>query len=386
MPWPLANVPCAKPWKIRRPLPISLPFGGPSLPSLEISEPPPSTPWTPRPSTSTTPQAVPLPARSVPWRHSCPSPIACHLSSAPGLRHRSLVARNSAAPAVRSREASNTPSTPTRPSRDSSPNKHRASAPGRHTSPEGSSTRPKANAPHSRSDAYHLRPHARKAFTLIELLAVIAIIGVLVSILLPTLSSARDSARRTACMANLAQIGLATQSYLDIESKGVLPVVRPFHSGEPGGGSDPSLLDVLSQYLDTPVPRRDSPDQDFILASNSVYRCPGDHGGAEPPLWASSGTSYEYFPGLVMTAAELVFAAGSPRLERSVTRALELRADAGRPAPLLSCGDDWHPLRLGGPARNAVYFPSMRADWLEEFDSSDAEALFGDIGRLLGLP
>lgn len=233
---------------------------------------------------------------------------------------------------------------------------------------------------------YHTRPDARRGFTLIELLAVIAIIAVLVGIILPTLGGARESARRTACLANLNQIGLATQSYMDTESKGVLPVVRPFHSGEPGGGSDPSLLDVLSQYLDTPVPRRDSPEQDFVLANNSVYRCPADHGGTDAPLWASTGTSYEYFPGLVMTGAELVFAARSPRLERAVTRALELRAESGSPAPLLSCGDDWHALRVGQPARNAVYFPSMRADWLEELTASNAEALFGDIGRLLDVP
>ncbi len=225
----------------------------------------------------------------------------------------------------------------------------------------------------------------RKGFTLIELLAVIAIIAVLIGILIPTLGSARESARRIACLANLSQIGIGTQLYMDTESKGVLPVVRPFHSGEPGGGSDPSLLDVLSQYLDTPVPRRPSPDENFVLGKNSCYRCPSDAGGAEPPLWASTGTSYEYYPGQIMTFVELAFAAESPQLERAVTRAFELRAEAGTPVPLLSCGDDWHVLRVGGATRNAVYFPSMRADWLEELASEDAEALFGDIGRLLGI-
>lgn len=225
----------------------------------------------------------------------------------------------------------------------------------------------------------------RKGFTLIELLAVIAIISVLVGILIPTLSGARESARRTQCLANLAQIGIGTQLYMDTESKGVLPVVRPFHSGEPGGGSDPSLLDVLSQYLDTPVPQRPSPDVDFVLGKNSCYRCPSDLGGADPALWASTGTSYEYFPGQAMTAAELFFAVQSPRLEKAVTRALELRAESGAPFPLLACGDDWHNLRANAPARNAVYFPSMRADWLNEPGTRDVQALFGDIGRLLGI-
>lgn len=225
----------------------------------------------------------------------------------------------------------------------------------------------------------------RKGFTLIELLAVIAIISVLIGILIPTLGSARESARRTACLANLAQIGVGTQMYLDTESKGVLPVVRPFHSGEPGGGSDPSLLDVLSQYLDTPVPRRASPDEDFVLGANSCYRCPSDRGGKEAPLWASAGTSYEYFPGLVMTATELAFAAESPRLERAVTIAIETQSERGVSIPLLNCAGDWHVLRAGGPAQNAVYFPSMRADWLEELAPEDGEALFGEIGRILGI-
>ncbi|NRA57812.1 MAG: type II secretion system protein [Phycisphaerales bacterium] len=228
----------------------------------------------------------------------------------------------------------------------------------------------------------------RRGFTLIELLAVIAIITVLIGILIPTLGGARESARRTQCLANLAQIGIGTQLYMDAESKGVLPVVRPFHEGEPGGGSDPSLLDVLSQYLDTPVPTRDTPEEDFVLGRNSCYRCPSDLGGSGDngrPLWASAGTSYEYFPGLLMTATEIVFAAESPRIEQVVTRALELQAESGKPAPLLNCNDDWHTLRSGGPSRNAVYFPGMRADWLEELSSDEAEDLFGLIGRLLGV-
>ena len=65
-----------------------------------------------------------------------------------------------------------------------------------------------------------------KRFTLMELLVVIVVIAILISMLMPSLSRAKEKARRITCMNNLKQMSMLTMLYSK-DSKGYTPPWRP---------------------------------------------------------------------------------------------------------------------------------------------------------------
>lgn len=92
-------------------------------------------------------------------------------------------------------------------------------------------------------------------FTLIELLVVIAIIGILVALLLPAVQAARESARRTSCVNNLKQIGLASLNFESTRKTLPPPKVLSRGAGLIAGNDDTysrfgSTFVILLPYLE----------------------------------------------------------------------------------------------------------------------------------------
>jgi len=147
------------------------------------------------------------------------------------------------------------------------------------------------------------------AFTLVELLVVIGIIGLLISILLPALNRAREHARAVACESNMKQVLLAFTMYV-AEHKGATPVFPPVPGTYPGStGPERSLayytdgmgdlrydVGALWRYLSTAprpagIPTATPPPPPYPPSLYNVMNCPTD---VSPRLGFSQARNFSY--------------------------------------------------------------------------------------------
>lgn len=123
------------------------------------------------------------------------------------------------------------------------------------------------------------RARVRPAFTLVELLVVLAIIALLSTLTLPIMSNSINRAKSTDCAENLHGIGLGVLSYAT-DNNETLPEINQTAPPLPYGASVPGIVGVLSMYG---------------ISTNTI-RCPVDVSSGAASSFVQYGSSYEWNP------------------------------------------------------------------------------------------
>lgn len=211
---------------------------------------------------------------------------------------------------------------------------------------------------------------ARDAFTLVELLVVISIVGVIVGLLLPAVQATREAARRMQCQSHLKQLGLAAINFESAHRRfpsggwgfqwqGFADVNSP--AGQPGSWTF-SLLPFVEQdslyrlgSLSSSISQR---DQDLRLRVSSpvpIYNCPSRRGGE----------TFGFDPSCPSCSKPI---GTSTSLHASVR--CDYAVNAGDGAPDMTQRDSW-PMNYWGPATIAEAntltktggWPKPPSDW-----------------------
>lgn len=152
---------------------------------------------------------------------------------------------------------------------------------------------------------------ARGAFTLVELLVVVSIIGVLMAMLLPAMGKAREKAQAVTCLSNLRQIGQGTNNYLT-DNRFHFPIINTTtigytqmawlgKAGLGGYAAWNASQRYLNDYIGGPY---------AATSQMPVARCPTDYSHWNPyPFYDACGASY---------AANAGYGPGYPTIQKSL--------------------------------------------------------------------
>lgn len=112
--------------------------------------------------------------------------------------------------------------------------------------------------------------HPKRAFTLIELLVVMVIVSILCAILVPSLQSAKQRAKRLQCLSNIRQIGIGIEYYKEDHEQ-----YYPFRPPTSVSWADKNvLMNVLGS--------------NYFRASWGIFRCPANNNPLDPNLRTNS--------------------------------------------------------------------------------------------------
>jgi prepilin-type N-terminal cleavage/methylation domain-containing protein/prepilin-type processing-associated H-X9-DG protein len=153
----------------------------------------------------------------------------------------------------------------------------------------------------------------RRAFTLVEMLVVVAIIGLLLAMVFPAMKRVKESAGETTCASNLKQLGAATFAYLAVYKdhlpqmvalnpfSGQQEVIGTLFGGKRGQlamfGVDQFGADArpLNKFLGSGAVLVDTDPSDGIDEDLPVFRCPMDRGQpAQPPFLPEVESMYDF--------------------------------------------------------------------------------------------
>lgn len=126
----------------------------------------------------------------------------------------------------------------------------------------------------------------RAGFTLIELLVVVAIIALLIAIILPTLSAAKERSKKTACLANLHALGRAMIMYAH-ENMDRLPNLNPVGTVNNSAGNTLVMTYLSSTYANAP--------KTFFCPSDTGDRVPTAISNADYLAADSARISYDFY-------------------------------------------------------------------------------------------